>query len=222
MFGYLVFHFVLEKIQFSKTKQLIIDTGTNLKISYTKTFEVAEKNGIYSNVTIVVLDGDHLTLPRLDIYKDVGNLYKKVYSFVPDIPDSEGFYFSMDVIPILVGDNYTSDLSGIFISLTKIGANYWGSYPIYIKYDTKNGFLLTNFYDGNVADNPKINVYMSSIEQDINICNKLNSNETTKSILSQGASYSSVTNNIDLIFYADDNCHACDHNLVTLSYPLNK
>lgn len=204
------------------TKELILNTQDNYEVSYANTFSIQKKDGSISKVTIVASNGDFTPTPRLDIYEDAGLSYTKIYSLIPDIPDSKGFSIRIYAVTPITdnGDPFTS-LSGILLSLSKTGADYWGDYPVLVKYDKEKGFSLTYFYSGNLSERPEIKTYMSLPDQDVEVTNQLNKNEKERTLLTHGVSLSYDPTDVNLNFYADHNCHACEHNIVTIRLPID-
>lgn len=145
----------------------------------------------------------------IGIYKETPNGCELVYKFSPVLPEEQTTF------PLLF-ENLWVENSLIISSWGQIGASYFGAYPVVITYKEGN-FTLIPFYEENIAARPQLK-NITWTQQDLMIKNNFNQNEEVKTILTQGISIQN--NNISLRFYADNNCHACEHEYLFLSFPL--
>lgn len=200
------------------SKQLTIETPGDYQISYVHTVDFLKKDGTQSKATIVGLNGSFSEPPHIDIYEDTDTFYTKMYSFVPDMPDMKGFLLWIDkVAPITDGGDPFSNLSAIFISMSQTGADYWGSYPILIRYDKDKGFYLADFDSDNTPADSQIKSYMGPANKTFEMANQLNKNDKAKSILAEGADFSYP--NIELSFYTGT-YNSFGNPSVTLKFPV--
>jgi hypothetical protein len=202
-------------------KQLIIGMPGDYQIGYAHTVSLLKKSGSESKATIVAINGSITEPPHLDVYEDIGSSsYTKIYSFIPDIPNMKGFLYWIDkVTPIMDGGDPFSNLSGIFLSISQTGADYWGSYPVLIRYDKNKGFWLADFDSGNLSAESQIKSYMGPADKTLEIANQLDENNKAKSILAEGADFN--YSNIELSFYTEKDYNSFGHTLVTLKFPYN-
>jgi len=163
------------------SKQLTIETPGDYQISYVHTVGFLKKDGTQSKATIVALNGSFTEPAHLDIYEDTDTSYIKIYSFIPDMPDMKGFLLWIDkVTPITDGGDPFSNLSAIFLSMSQTGADYWGSYPILIRYDKDKGFYIADFDSGNQSADSQIKSYMGPANKTFEMANRLNENDKAK------------------------------------------
>jgi hypothetical protein len=136
------------------------------------------------------------------------------------MPETKGFLIQIyDVTPILSGNDSAGDLDGIFLSISQTGADYWGSYPVLIKYDKDQGFSLADFDSGNSSADSQIKPYMGPPSGIVEIANQLNENNKARSIMAEGADFNYP--NIEVTFYTDNNPHSFQHTTVTLKFPVS-
>jgi hypothetical protein len=200
------------------SKQLTIVTPDDYQISYVHTVDFLKKDGTQSKATIVALNGSFTEPPRIDIYEDTDTSYTKIYSFIPDMPDMKGFLLWVDkVTPITDGGDPFSNLSAIFISMSQTGADYWGSYPILIRYDKDKGFYLADFDSDNASADSQIKSNMGPANKTFEMTNQLNENDKAKSILAEGTDFSYP--NIELSFYTGTH-NSFGNPSVTLKFPV--
>lgn len=220
---YLAFIFIKNSKSLStsriNTGNFSIDVQNNYNVIYANTFNVRTADGRTSKVTVVAQNPYSAGyMPIIDVYQVTNNKYSKIYSFVPEIPDSKGFYITIgSITPVYKTQNPFYDFTGLVVSLSKTGADYWGDYPVLLSYETNKGFSLKDFYTGNLGERDQIKKFMVG-NNDVTIANKLNPDDGVKSILTQGVSYKYP--NIELSFYGDNNCKACEHEMITLSFPI--
>lgn len=197
---------------------MVIDILPGYSISYANTFAIIPKgNTLGSLVTVVAQNGNGFDRPpHLDIYEENNKNYTKIYSFIPDIPDSKNFSIEIrSVTPVFAHNFPESNIEGLVLSLSKTGADYWGDYPVFIGYQPSTGFVLKDFYNGNLSERSEIKNFLQNTT-DVTIGNQVKTGESVKSILTQGVAYSYP--DIILSFYGDNNCHACEHVFVPLKF----
>lgn len=201
------------------TGNFSVDVQNYYNIIYANTFDVITADGHGSKVTVIAQNGFGAGyMPIIDVYQANNNKYTKIYRFIPEIPDSEGFHVIIgSITPVYRSQNQYSSFLGLVVSLSKTGADYWGDYPVLLSYETNKGFSLKDFYTGNLGERDQIKKFMVG-NNDVIITNKLNPDDSAKSILTQGVSYKYP--NIELSFLGDNNCKACEHKMITLSFPI--
>ena len=99
------------------------------------------------------------------------------------------------------------------------GANYFGTNPIALAYD-KGAFKAVPLYQGKLADDPKIKGFQWT-NPDFQVTNEFDKKNAVQTILTQGVTVD-VSNTAVLSFYADNECHACEHKIATIEIPLAK
>lgn len=145
----------------------------------------------------------------LAIYKEMANGLDEVYKFALQLPQDQQ-------AGMLLLENLWLNNNLIISSWGQVGASYFGSYPVIIAYKD-NKFQPLTFYEGNMADNPQLKT-ITWTQPDSIVKNLYEQSQEVKTILTQGISLGDQ--NINLRFYADNNCHACEHEYLYLSFPL--
>ncbi|MFH1561405.1 MAG: hypothetical protein ABID04_02385 [Patescibacteria group bacterium] len=101
----------------------------------------------------------------------------------------------------------------IVSSWAEVGADYFGSHPVAIGFE--NGIFKTiPLYQGDLADRVEIKD-SSWTQKDFEVSNYFDANDKVKTILTQGVAVD--FGKVELSFFADSNCHACEHQIVKLT-----
>ena len=162
---------------------------------------------------------DRATTPGsyLAIYRvKPANVFELAYQYSPVVPKEVDYPTPLILEKIWLlskGDGENKSLT-IVSSWGETGADYFGTHPIAI--DLKDGkFKTAAFYPGNLADNLEIKD-STWTQKDFEVSNYFDPNDKVKTILTQGVNVQLGKINLD--FFSDSNCHACEHKTVTLTF----
>lgn len=183
----------------------------NYNVVQAKSFEISGKE--FLAVGFLTKD-NKVPASILEIFQDKNGRLSSVYKFSPIVPKEVDYPSPLMVEEIVLLQNAKDKV--LLTKWGETGADWFGTHPIVTGY--KDGvFEVMSFYEGNLADDPKIK-NSSWTTKDFVVKNFYNSSESAKTILTQGIEKGFAT--IDLTFFADSNCHACSHRPVTLNMPL--
>lgn len=190
-------------------------TVEQYKVSFTRSASVAEGGISFKIVGYAALDPQVLPPSYLAVYEIKGKTSAEIYRYTPVVPAEVGYPNPLQLEKIWL---YTPENGGIKIvsSWGETGANYFGTHPVVTTY--KDGkFRSTDFYEGNMAEREEIKGF-SWTQKDFLAENYFDNSEKSKTILSQGID--AENGSLDLSFFGDSNCHACEHIFVKLQFPL--
>lgn len=165
---------------------------------------------------------DRATVPGsyLAIYRVQAGAFGLAYRYSPVVPEEVDYPTPLMLEKIWSFQKEEDKETPLMIvsSWGETGADYFGTHPIAINF--KDGeFKTTAFYPGNLADNSEIKD-STWTRKDFEVSNYFDPNDKVKTILTQGVSVQFGKINLD--FYSDSNCHACEHEIVTLTFWKNK
>lgn len=148
----------------------------------------------------------------LGIYqKQPGGGWEELYKYLPVIPESVQY-----PRPLVLEKIWLPKPGVIVSSWGETGADYFGTHPIVLTY--KDGkFGVTSFYKGDISQDSRVKK-STWTQKDFEVTNYFEKTETAKTILTQGVSVEA--GQIVLSFFSDSNCHACEHKIVRLKFPL--
>ncbi len=185
------------------------------QVSFTQSAAVAEGGIGFKIVGYAALDPQVMPQSFLAVYENSGKTSAEIYRYAPAVPEEVGYPSPLQLEKIWLNNPENGELK-IVSSWGETGANYFGTHPVVTTY--KDGkFQATDFYEGNMAEKEEIKGF-SWTQKDFSISNYFDENEKVKTIQTQGIEV--TDGNVELSFFGDDNCHACEHNTVKLQFPL--
>jgi len=195
------------------------ETLDQYKIVSTQSIDLSSDSGEGEALIIGFMAKDRSTTPEsyLAVYRaqSVG-AFELAYRYSPVVPDEVDYPapLRLEKIWLLQKEEDKGKSLMIVSSWGETGADYFGTHPIAIAF--RDGeFKTTAFYQENLADNPEIKD-SSWTRKDFEVGNYFNPDDKVKTILTQGVNVQ--LGKINLNFFSDSNCHACEHQEVTLTF----
>src|SRR3989339_178236 len=153
----------------------------------------------------------------LAIYRVTPAGQKLVYRYAPVVPKSAGYPRPLRLESVDLAQERLMNLM-IVTSWGEIGADYWGTHPIVIKY-IFGVFRVTRLYDGLLSSDPRISEFEWT-RTDIEVVNYFDRSERVRTILSRGVKVRKKE--VELKFFADNKPHAASHKIETIKIKLFK
>jgi len=189
------------------------------RIVSTQSTDLASDSGEGEALIVGLTAKDRSTVPEsyLAVYQvQPAGAFELAYRYSPVAPKEVNYPAPLMLEQIWLlqrGDDKDKSLM-IVSSWGETGGDYFGTHPIVIGF--KDGeFKTTAFYQGNLADDPKIKD-STWTQKDFEVSNYFDSDDKVKTILTQGIN--ARFGKIGLDFFSDSNCHACEHEKVTLTF----
>jgi hypothetical protein len=157
----------------------------------------------------------------LAIYKQGPTGFDEVYRYLPVPAASTDYPTPLSFENMWAATTFGQSGPETTLLLTawgETGADYFGTHPIALAYD-KGAFKAVPLYQGKLAENPKIKGFQWTAA-DFQVTNASDKKNAVDTILTQGITVQAGT--AVLSFYADNECHACEHKIVTIEIPLTK
>ncbi|MBU0630727.1 MAG: hypothetical protein KKC80_07420 [Candidatus Margulisbacteria bacterium] len=154
----------------------------------------------------------------LAIYRVTPAGQKLVYRYAPVVPKSAGYPRPLRLESVDLAQEKLKNLM-IVTSWGEIGADYWGTHPIVIKY-LFGVFRATNLYDGLLSRDPRISPFEWT-RPDIEVTNYFDRSERVRTILTQGIRVIR-RKDVELKFFGDNKAHAAKHKMETIRIKLFK
>lgn len=193
------------------------ETLDQYKIISTQSIDLPDNGGEALVVGFTAKDRSTTPESYLTIYRaqSVG-AFELAYRYSPVVPDEVDYPapLSLEKIWLLQKEEDKEKSLMIVSSWGETGADYFGTHPIAIAFKD-GGFKTTAFYQENLADNPEIKD-STWTRKDFEVSNYFDPDDKVKTILTQGVNVQ--FGKINLSFFSDSNCHACEHQTATLTF----